>query len=78
MSPWISTTKLPDTAFLKYGGNENGVVAIDLSKVPGRVEDVSAGFPGKGRIDIYAKKDQEVLVYQNVPADAIIGYWPPS
>jgi RHS repeat-associated protein len=77
-SPWISTTKLPETAFVKYGGNEHGVVAIDLSKISGRVEDVSGGFPGKGRIDIYAKKDQEVLIHQNIPADAIIGYWPPS
>ncbi|WNI31211.1 RHS repeat-associated core domain-containing protein [Streptomyces sp. ITFR-6] len=74
-SPWISTTKLPETAFGKYGA-KHGVVAIDLSKIPGRVEDVSGGFPGKGRIDVYARKDQEVLVYQHIPPEAIIGYWP--
>ncbi|MFE0047508.1 DUF6531 domain-containing protein [Streptomyces albireticuli] len=73
-SPWISTTKLPQTAFEKYNKG-NGVVAIDLSRVPSRIEDVSGGFPGKGRIDIYAKKDQEVLIHQNIPPEAIIGYW---
>ncbi|MFD7500380.1 putative T7SS-secreted protein [Streptomyces sp. NPDC059850] len=73
-SPWISTSMLPETALGKYNSG-NGVVAIDLSRVPSRIEDVSSGFPGKGRIDLYAKKDQEVLIFQHVPADAIIGYW---
>jgi hypothetical protein len=75
-SPWISTSKLPGTAFDKYDQGF-GVVAIDLSRVPGRIEDVSDGFPGKGRIDLYARKDQEVLIFQHVPADAIVGYWGP-
>lgn len=59
LSPWISTSKLSSVAFGKYNQG-NGVVAIDLSRVDGRVEDVSGGFPGKGRIDLYARKDQEV------------------
>jgi RHS repeat-associated protein len=74
LSPWISTSKLPSVAFGKYNQG-NGVVAIDLSRVDGRVEDVSGGFPGKGRIDLYAKKDQEVLIFGHVPADAIVGFW---
>jgi len=73
-SPWISTAKLPSVAFEKYNDG-NGVVLIDLSKVPSYT-DISAGFPGKGRADAYAKKDQEVLIYQHVPPDAIVGYWP--
>ncbi|NDZ77727.1 hypothetical protein G3I19_04135 [Streptomyces sp. SID10853] len=74
LTPWISTTKLPSAAFEKYNGGF-GVVAIDLSKITGRVEDVSAGFPGKGRFDLYARKDQEVLIHQHVPPEAIIGVW---
>ncbi|MCF3119304.1 RHS domain-containing protein [Streptomyces arenae] len=74
MSPWISTAKLPSAAFVKYNKG-NGVVAIDLSKISSRVEDVSAGFPGKGRIDFYAKKDQEVLIFGKIPKEAIIGVW---
>ncbi|MCX5009444.1 HINT domain-containing protein [Streptomyces sp. NBC_00555] len=73
-SPWISTTKLPGTAASKYNQGY-GVVAIDLSRVPGRIEDVSGGFPGKGRVDVYARKDQEVLIFQRIPARAIIGFW---
>ncbi|GGN66201.1 hypothetical protein GCM10011610_00920 [Nocardia rhizosphaerihabitans] len=72
-SPWISTSKLPETAFGKYDGG-SGIVAIDLSKV-GSFTDVSAGFPGKGRLDFYARKDLEVLIYQHVPPEAIIGFW---
>ncbi|MFC5286202.1 RHS repeat-associated core domain-containing protein [Actinokineospora guangxiensis] len=74
-TPWVSTSKLPSVAFDKYNGG-HGVVAIDLSRVVGTVEDVSSGFPGKGRIDAYAKRDQEVLIFGEVPADAIVGYWP--
>lgn len=72
-SPWISTSKLPETAFSKYDGR-NGIVAIDLSRVAS-FTDVSVGFPGKGRLDFYARKDQEVLIYQHVPPEAIIGFW---
>ncbi|MFI9381437.1 RHS repeat-associated core domain-containing protein [Kutzneria sp. NPDC052558] len=74
LSPWISTSKLPSVAFGKYNQG-NGVVAIDLSRIDGRIEDVSGGFPGKGRIDLYAKKDQEVLIFGHVPSDAIVGFW---
>ncbi|MFE6926351.1 RHS repeat-associated core domain-containing protein [Nocardia sp. NPDC057663] len=41
-SPWISTSKLPETAFSKYNG-VNGIVAIDLSRVAS-FTDVSGGF----------------------------------
>ncbi|NUW41369.1 RHS repeat-associated core domain-containing protein [Nonomuraea rhodomycinica] len=73
-SPWISTSKLPSVAFDKYNQG-HGVVAIDLSKIPGAIADVSSGFPGKGRVDAYAKKDQEVLIHGYVPSDAIVGCW---
>ncbi|MFD3427276.1 putative T7SS-secreted protein [Nocardia fluminea] len=72
-SPWISTSYLPETAFSKYNGG-NGIVAIDLSRVDS-FTDVSSGFPGKGRLDFYARKDLEVLIYQHVPPEAIIGFW---
>ena len=73
-SPWISTSKLPSVAFDKYNKG-NGIVAIDLSKVPGSISDVSSGFPGKGRLDFYARKDQEVLIHGYIPSDAIVGCW---
>lgn len=48
--------------FDKYNGG-HGVVAIDLSKVTSRIEDISGGFSGKGRFDRWARKDQEVLIF---------------
>jgi hypothetical protein len=73
-SPWISTSKLPGVAFEKYNSG-HGVVAIDLSKVASRIKDISGGFPGKGRFDAWARADQEVLIEDRIPAEAIIGHW---
>jgi len=69
-SQWISTTKSRTIAFEKYG--ENGVVRIDLGKVTSPVSDVSAGFPGKpGMLSNWARKSQEVLIKNSVPANAV-------
>lgn len=68
-SPWISTSKSLATATAKYG--KNGVVGIDLSKVTTEVVDVSGGFPGGGMISNWAKADQEVLIRDFVPPEAI-------
>ena len=70
-SQWISTTKDKSIAVDKYGLGGHGVVEIDLKKVNNRVEDVSGGFPGKGRLDAYAKKDKEVLIEKSIPAEAM-------
>ncbi|WP_371479167.1 polymorphic toxin-type HINT domain-containing protein [Kitasatospora sp. NBC_00315] len=76
MTPWISTSKDPATAFGKYNQG-NGVVAIDLRRIPFRYTDISDGpFPSSPRHSAYARKDSEVLIWQNVPADAIVGFWP--
>ncbi|MEO1483650.1 MAG: RHS repeat-associated core domain-containing protein [Myxococcota bacterium] len=71
-SQWISTTRDPNVAIQKYG--KNGVVQIDLNKVPGRVEDISGGIPRGGRMSNWAKADQEVLIQDFVPAEAIAPY----
>jgi hypothetical protein len=69
-SQWISTTKSETIALEKYG--ENGVVRIDLNGVSSPVLDVSGGFPGKpGMISNWAIKDQEVLIQNFVPPQAI-------
>lgn len=76
MTPWISTSKNPSIAFDKYNQG-NGVVAIDLRRMPYRYVDISSGpFPSSRRHSSYARKDSEVLIWQNVPAEAIVGYWP--
>lgn len=66
---WISTTKDLDTALNKYG--EHGVIQIDLNKVNTQVSDVSNGFSNGGRMSNWAKKDQEVLIQDHIPATAI-------
>lgn len=68
-SPWISTSKSLATATTKYG--KNGVVGIDLSKVTSELVDVSGGFPGGGMISNWGKADQEVLIRDSVPPEAI-------
>ena len=74
-SPWISTTKSRDVAFDKYNKG-HGVVAID-TRYAMTLEDISNGpFPNSPRHSAYARKDQEVLIWQNVPPEAIVGYWP--
>ncbi len=69
-SQWISTTKNLEIAEKKYGKDAD-VVAIDLSKVNTQVVDLSGGIPGGGRFSNYAKKDQEVLIKDRVPPEAI-------
>ncbi|WP_229068507.1 polymorphic toxin-type HINT domain-containing protein [Actinoplanes sp. DH11] len=74
-TPWISTTKSRSVAFDKYDQGY-GVVAID-TRMAMRVEDISNGpFPSSRRHSSYARKDQEVLIFQNVPPEAIVGHWP--
>jgi hypothetical protein len=69
-SEWISTTKSEAIALEKF--SENGVVRIDLNKVTSPTLDVSGGFPGKpGMISNWAIKDQELLIKNSVPAEAI-------
>jgi len=71
-SQWISTTKSLDIAMSRFG--QNGVVAIDLSKVSGTVVDVSAGIPGmspKFMLSRWAIKTQELLIQGEIPANAI-------
>jgi hypothetical protein len=76
LSPWISTSKNPSIAFDKYNKG-HGVVAIDLRRIPYSYADISSGpFPSSRRHSAYARKDSEVLVWQNIPAEAIVGHWP--
>lgn len=46
-------------------------VEIDLDKVSSEVSDVSGGFPNGGRMSNWARADQEVLIKDHVPAEAI-------
>jgi hypothetical protein len=71
-SQWISTTKSLDIARAQWG--QNGVVAIDLSKVTTPVMDLSGGIPGMSpnyMLSRWAAKMQEVLILDEVPASAI-------
>jgi hypothetical protein len=68
-SEWISTTKDIRIATEKYG--EHGVVRVDLNKVKSTVSDVSNGLPKGGRMSNWAAKDQEVLIRNSIPAEAI-------
>jgi RHS repeat-associated protein len=72
-SQWISTSKSWARAQEKFG--KNGVVAIDLSKVHTTVVDLSHGINGIS-VDSQAWRrvtsDQEVLIQDAVPPDAII------
>ncbi len=74
-SPWISTSKSLNVA-KSYGG-KNGVVAIDLKKVPSLQVEVWQTAPRVTGVNglsyfrsIWA---QEVTVFQNIPKEAIIG-----
>ncbi|MDG4558486.1 MAG: hypothetical protein P9F19_14005 [Candidatus Contendobacter sp.] len=68
-SQWISTTKDEATAIEKYG--EHGAARIDLSKVQSEISDVPGGLPNGGRMSNWAKRDQEVLIKDHIPAEAI-------
>jgi len=70
-SQWISTTKLREVAEGKYNSG-HGVVEIDLSKVSTEIVDISNGGPGGWqKVLNFARKDQEVLIKQSVPPEAI-------
>jgi hypothetical protein len=67
---WISATKDLNVAVSKYG--KNGVVEIDLDKVPSEIVDISDGIPGiGGMLSNWARKDKEVLIRDFIPAEAI-------
>lgn len=68
-SQWISTTKDQSIATGEYG--EHGAVRIDLNKVDSKVSDVSGGLPNGGRMSNWAKRDQEVLIQNRIPSEAI-------
>lgn len=71
-SQWISTTRSLEVASSRFG--ENGVVAIDLSRVSSPVVDLTEGIPGLGpdtMLSRWAIKLQEVLVQGKIPAEAI-------
>lgn len=72
-SQWISTTRSLEVATSRFG--QNGVVAIDLSKVGSSVVDLTAGIPGIGRstmLSRWAINAQEVLIQGRIPAEAIM------
>ncbi|WP_344571105.1 RHS repeat-associated core domain-containing protein, partial [Kitasatospora viridis] len=74
-TPWISLSKNPDIAFDKYNQG-NGVVAIDLRRIPYKYTDISDGpFPSSRRHSAYARKDSEVLAWRFIPPEAIVGIW---
>jgi RHS repeat-associated protein len=69
---WISTTRSLEIAQKDYG--RYGVVAIDLSKVPFGVVDLTRGIPGyppNVMLSRWAIKAQEVLIQVFIPAEAI-------
>lgn len=77
-SPWISTSRVLDVAKSYEGGN--GVIAIDLNKVPSLQVEVwqtaprvngPAGLPYHR--SIWA---QEVTIHQTIPREAIIRTMP--
>jgi len=73
-TPWISASKCRCVAADKYDAG-HGYVAID-TRLVGRVEDISDGpFPTSRRHASYARRDKEVLLFQHVPAEAIVGVW---
>jgi hypothetical protein len=68
-SRWISTTLKEETAKKAYG--KNGYVKIDLDKVPSEKLFLDKGFPygnPKANYNIWAKKDQEVLIEKKYSA----------
>lgn len=73
-SQWISTTRSTEVATSRFG--QNGVVAIDLNKVPGTVVDLTRGIPGLSpntMLSRWAINAQKVLILDSVPARAIVG-----
>ncbi|MFC8661250.1 RHS repeat-associated core domain-containing protein [Streptomyces sp. NPDC057199] len=79
-SPWISLTRDPSTAYYKYGGKDNGVVAVDLSRLSSDSIDAAAYLHVPHEFYDFAKdasfRDKEVLVRFTVDANAIVKHWP--
>ncbi|MFJ3883187.1 hypothetical protein ACIPW5_37795 [Streptomyces sp. NPDC090077] len=80
-SPWISLTRDPDISYSKYGGDVNGTVAIDLSRVDSEMLDAAAHLPthSHGYYD-FAKdasfRDREILVKFKVGAETAVKHCP--
>jgi hypothetical protein len=72
-SQWISTTRSLEVATSRFG--QNGVVAIDLSRVGSPIVDLTRGIPGIGpntMLSRWAINAQEVLIQGRIPAEAIV------
>ncbi|MBT1185191.1 RHS repeat protein [Streptomyces sp. CJ_13] len=80
-SPWISFTSNPSTAYVKYGGQQNGMIAVDRLRLETETLDAAAHLPtpAHGYYD-FAKdaafRDSEFLVKWRVEPDAIVKHWP--
>ncbi len=71
-SQWISTMK--DLAIAQERFGKHGVVAIDLSRVPNPITDLSGGIPGMNpnyMLSRWARKNLEVLIQGHVPREAM-------
>ncbi|CAG77184.1 hypothetical protein ECA4287 [Pectobacterium atrosepticum SCRI1043] len=82
--PWISTTRSQSTAeyFATHGGTQaaNPIVNIDLSKIPSdKILDVSNAQKAAEHLQTpftrnVAAAHQEVLIFGEIPSEAIIGF----
>lgn len=71
--PVDSTTRSLEVATSRFG--QNGVVAIDLSRVGSPIVDLTRGIPGIGpntMLSRWAINAQEVLIQGRIPAEAIV------
>ena len=80
-SPWVSSTRRMDLAMGKYNSG-NGVVAIDLNKVPSLSIDAWLfGFDTSTHSGIRARNfsryDMEVCTFGPIPESAIVGWLEP-
>jgi RHS repeat-associated protein len=75
-TPWISTGRNYE-AILERFNSGNGIAVIDLNIVrnltpESTIVDISQGFPGKpGMLSNWARKYQEVLIWNFIPVEAI-------
>ncbi len=84
-SPWISLTRDSDTAYNKYGGSTNGMVAVDLSHLSPNAVDAFAYLrvpqEATGFYDFVkdaSRRDKEVLEFLHVAPEGILKHWPPG
>ena len=71
-SQWISTTRDLAKAQERFG--KHGVVAIDLSRVPNPIADLSGGISGMNpnyMLSRWARRNREVLIQGHAPRQAI-------